>query len=303
MEESHDPTSVTQYIEALRSMAAEVSLGRVSATANGYGFLTRLRIDPEMYSDPERLGRLISRAVNAAVLEADRRIPPLRSPFDNPFGPTILPPPQRPTPACYGGALIPGERAEWRIPAPGKTEAQRAAYIDGAYVVRQRVANDYLEVEDDLQDLLAVVYRHFARPGLNARFVRRTAGSRDPGTLEWFRAELRVSLTEYIRRRRLETAARMIYRSDLTLDELASMLDFRDARALSSAIKRWCGRSPSDLRYYWERVGVDYVLYKWMVEGTASIGQKHRIEDDLRRLEVRLKGGEPLRVHALPALL
>ena len=103
-----------------------------------------------------------------------------------------------------------------------------------------------------------------------------------------FRAELRVSLTEYIRRRRLETAARMIYRSDLTQDEIASMLDFGDAGALTRAIERWCGRSPQDLRYYWERAGIDYVLYKWTVAGTASIGQKYRIEDDLRRLEARL---------------
>ncbi len=286
-----DPNNKTQtveYIRALRSMVARVSLGRVSACVDGYGALKRVEIATDTYSDPARLGRLVRRAVNAAIQESDRRIPPLPSPFDNPFGPTILPPPRPPTSAYYGGALTAKDRAEWRGLVRGETEAQRAAWVDAALIVRDRVKCDFYRVESDLADMLGVVYWRLGKPRLHAAWVRWAAEVTNPSSLDWFRVELGVSLTEYIRRRRLETAARLIFRSDLTLGEIATMCDYDGVFALRKAVKDWCGLTPAGLRFYWERLGLDYVLLKWAAAGKATIGQEQQVRDDLWRWEKRL---------------
>ncbi len=55
-------TPIVEYFRALRSMSAECSLGRVSATVKGFSILQRVRIAPEMALDPGRLGRLVRRA-------------------------------------------------------------------------------------------------------------------------------------------------------------------------------------------------------------------------------------------------
>ncbi len=227
-------------------------------------------------------------AVNLAINESERRLPPLPPSFGlNPFGPSYFPPPRPATHAHYGGPVTPEDTGRWRGYLPDVDPNRRDAFIDAAHIVRERILRDVRRVElvgDDLVGMLLVVYLQLARPRLRAAYVRRGAGVTDAGSLEWFRVELGVSLTRYIRDRRLETAARMIYRSELTLEEVAAMFCFPDADALSRVIRIWSGKTPDDLRLFWEHAGLDYVLLMWTVTGAATQGQAQRVREDLNRL-------------------
>ncbi len=46
--------------------------------------------------------------------------------------------------------------------------------------------------------------------------------------------------------------------------------------------------APAGLRFYWERLGLDYVLLEWAAAGKATIGQEQQVRDDLWRWEKRL---------------
>ena len=290
-----DPDNETPsvlHVRALRSLAAEGSAGGVTATVNGYGDLKAIQIPPEALDDLPRLGRRARRAINLALNESEHRQPPLPASFGhNLFGPSYFPPPRPPTSAHYGGPVTPEDTGRWRGCLPDVDEARLDAYIDAAYIVRERILSDARRVElagDDLVDMLLVVYLYLARPRLHAAYVRRTAGVTDAGSLEWFRVEVGVSLTRYIRDRRLEIAARMIYRSELTLEEIAPVFSFPDADELSRVIRIWSGKTPEDLRFFWEYAGLDYVLLMWTVTGAASQGQAERVRENLGRLVQRV---------------
>ncbi len=289
-------TPVARYLRSVAAMDAEVSLGRVSATVNGFGILKRVRVAPEMYADLPRLGRLVRRAVNLAGNEANRRLPPQsRQPG------VELEPPWSPTPAFLGGAGTPAE--EERLCArhpegkatecpPGLSDAQRSAFLDAAHLVRFFIMIDVRWAPSELASLLREVYRWLGKVPLSARFVRRATGIDDPSCLRRFRAREGVSLTEYIHRRQMEVAARMTHRSDLTLEEIAHTFGFHTADAITHAIRYRCGQqSPADLRFFWERAGIDYVLLRWSVAGSATIEQMGWVESELERMRLRVGDG------------
>ncbi len=280
----NDRSPAALRVRDLRSLAAEGFAGGVTATVDGYGHLKAIRIAPEAAANLSRLGRRVRRAVNLAINESERRDRPLPASFGfNLFGPSYFPPLRSPTHAHYGGPVTPEDTGRWRGNLPAVDEASRDAFIDAAHIVRERILRDARRVESDLTDMLHVVYLQLARPRLHAAFVRRAAGVTDADSLEWFRIEVGVSLTRYIRDRRLETAARMIFRSELSLEEIAPMFSFANARAFSRAIRIWSGQTPEDLRFFWEYVGIDYVLLMWTVTGDATEGQAERVREELNR--------------------
>ena len=275
-----------QYARALRSMTAKVSLGRVSATVNGFGILKRVRIAPEMYSDPARLGRLVVRAINLAKHESWRRQPvPSSVSGDD----RIVAPP--PTPAHLGGALTAADRACWRgLTVPGENEVQHNAFIDAAHVVRERILRDAERLPSNLAPLLRVVHQRLGEVRLGARTVRRAAGIDDPTWSKRFQRAAGVSLTDYIQQRQAEIAARMTYRSDLTLEEIAGTFGYLNRTAITNVI-RWnaCRRSPEELRFFWEVGGIDCILLEWATEGIATTEQAQQVVADLDRLALRIR--------------
>ncbi len=275
-------TPIVEYFRALRSMDVEVSLGRVSATVNGFGILQRVRAEPEMYSNPERLGRLVRQAVNVAKNEARRRLPPVPSPVPER---AEFEPPWPPTAAIVGGALTESEMASWRGEVPGKNEVERRAFIDAAYLVRDRVRRDAGKLPSDLAPLLHEVHRRLGCLRLSAIAVRRAAGIEDPDWSQRFQRTAGVSLTKYVQQRHAEIAARMTYRSDLTLEEIARMFGYRTDLAITNVIRwRACRQSPESLRYFWERGGVDYILFKWASQGKATLEQHGQVAADVQRM-------------------
>ncbi len=84
----------------------------------------------------------------------------------------------------------------------------------------------------------------------------------------------------------------MTYRSDLTLEEIAHTFGYHTADGITHAIRYWCGQqSPADLRFFWERAGIDYVLLRYSVEGTATIEQMGWVESELERMRPRIGDG------------
>ncbi len=275
-------TPIVLYVRALSSMAAEGSTGRVSATVNGFGVLKRVRIGPEMFSDLPRLGRLVKQAVNLATNEAFRRQPPM--PSSLPGGRGFVPP-RPPTPAHLGGAVTDAQKARWRGALPGENEAQRSAFIDAAHVIRERILRDAKQLPNELSPLLRVVHLRLGEPFLSAIAVRRAAKIDDPAWSKRFQRQAGVSLTAYIEKRQMEIAARMIYRSDLTIEEISRMFGYLNRTAILNAIGyRCCRQSPRNLRFFWEQGGLDYVLFQWASEEKATDAQFRQVIADLTRM-------------------
>ncbi len=137
----------------------------------------RTLASPKMYSDPERLGRLVSRAVNLANNEVWRRSPP--PPSSLPWS-TRSVAPRPPTPAHLGGALTESELASWRDEAPGRNEVQRRAFIDAAHVVRERILRDATDLPNDLAALLHMVHRRLGDQAGLGRFPSDLPKRQDP---------------------------------------------------------------------------------------------------------------------------
>ena len=108
--------------------------------------------------------------------------------------------------------------------------------------IQARMSDDSTRLSPSLWGLVQEVGMRLGDPRLNAASARRGAGIADASILRRFRREAGVSLSWYIRDRRIETAARLSYTSDLPLQGIASMLGFASEGALTRAIEHWATR-------------------------------------------------------------
>lgn len=238
-----DPTAQgpdTPYTQRLRSIAAEGSAGEgtVVATVNGYHALVKIRIAREAFADLPRLGRRVKEAINRASDEAERLrppppLPPL--PFGDPFDliPEEPTPPPEPRPLPVVRSLELGYTGY----LPAQEEPARSIFLDAAARVRMLIFRDSLCHSEELRDLFPMVAFKLGSRTLTAASVRRMLPDEGPQILRRFRRETGISLTEYIRTRQGQLAAKLVYRTDLPAGEVAELLGFDDEAALLSAVE------------------------------------------------------------------
>ncbi|MCP3962948.1 MAG: helix-turn-helix domain-containing protein [bacterium] len=275
-----DPGPAVPYFRALREIAAEASAGDggVVATVNGYGGLTRIRISPEMLSDLPRLEILVAKAVNRATDEAERQNEALPVPEMEGYVPPWISEP----PAEFVGTPKPPQ--SWCDFIMRLDKEQSKALTDASMLIRDRIRRDMQRVPRDLWELLFQVDVRLGEPGVTAASVRRCSGIQDKYILRRFRRRVGVSLTEYIRERKMETVMRMIYRSDLPFEEIAEIFGFSGERALASAIEAWWGSTLAELRDSWDEQRAEPLIWRWVMRGGATEEQIRAWRDDFERL-------------------
>ncbi len=297
-----DPTNQSQevlFIRKMRSIAAEGSAGDggVVATVNGYGALVAMWIAPEMLADVPRLEGSVKRAVNRAKEEARRQAPPPPLP---PLGPGYINDvsdlPLAPSESALeqdASKTRPEFLHAWWDSLDRLDEAHRDALRDAVHPIHERISHDAQQHPRELWPLFSQVLFRLGDPRLTAYSVRRGAGIEDSSILERFRREVGLSLTRYIRERQRETAVRLVYTSDLPLEDIASMLGYTSEHAISNIVRWWSmgmGRwSPADLRHAWREWGLDMVLLKWAKRGEATREQAAQVWDQLERLRLRIE--------------
>ncbi len=241
-----DPTVQTPsvlYIRKLRSLAAKGSAGdgAVVATVNGYGALTRIRIAPEVMPDLPRLERLVKEAVNLATDEVERLRPPPPlppTPFLDDDLTEMMPvtPSTPPAAETAGQPVVRNMKFGYGGYYPTDREPDRTVVRDAAAPIRMQIYRDGLSHPKELERLFWTVAFHLGNPRLTAAYARRVTQFDDPKVLRRFRRQAGVSLTEYIRRRQRQLAAKMYYRSGLPARDVARLLDFDGEAALVSAV-------------------------------------------------------------------
>ena len=106
---------------------------------------------------------------------------------------------------------------------------------------------------------LCTVYREAADPSLIMfkgkyyLFVSMSLGFwTSDDLLNWeyhaFKQEMRVSITQYITRIRIEQAQRLLNESDLKVGEIAGRVGLSDPRYFNTVFKRQVGMTPSEYR-------------------------------------------------------
>ena len=247
------------YIRRLRSIAAEGSAaeGAVVATVNGYGGLTRIRVAPEVMADLPRLEGLVQVAVNLATDEAERLRPPppLFPPLfadvgDLPFESSTS------TAATAGEPVVRNMKLGYAGYLATTEEPGRTAFGEAAACIRMLIYRDSLQHPKELGALFQDVAWNLGDPRLTAASARRHSQIDDPNVLRRFRRETGISLTEYIRRRQRQLAAKMFYRSGLPAAEVARLLGFDSEEALTSAVEEcdldaFCDAVASIRKWIW----------------------------------------------------
>ncbi len=273
------------FIRKMRSIVARGSAGdgRVVATVNGYGKLIAMRIAPELFGDLPRLEGLVAKAVNRAVDEAERQAPPPPLPSRGFIDVNDLPLPREPKdpwdPAPTSGFQ------DWLRVVLRSGPGQPGTYTQAVVPILERIHHDAAQLPGELQPLLAEVALRLGDPSLNAASARRGAGLGDASILRRFRRRAGVSLTQYIRERQMETAARLAYSSDLPLETVAAMLGFADADVMREAIDTWAAPWTLEIMVEcWTERKVDCVVWRWTTRGEATTEQAVQVIEDHCRL-------------------
>ena len=170
-------------------------------------------------------------------------------------------------------------------------EAHQDALREAVGPIQLWISRDACRHSRELWPLFAEISLRLGDPRLSAYSVRRGAGIEDSSILERFRKEVGLSVTDYIYHRRQETVVRLVYTSDLSLEDIASMLGYRIEYAVSNIVRMWSrGRwSPAELRHEWREWGFDPVILRWVERGEAMPEQAEQVLEQLERMRLRNK--------------
>jgi transcriptional regulator GlxA family with amidase domain len=128
---------------------------------------------------------------------------------------------------------------------PGSMPAQDHRDEAGE-VARARILRDRDRVSDDLVPIVEYVANHLLAPDLDLDHLVRTC-ELDQRLRERFRVQLGIRPDDYIRHRKMETAAWLLRRTDLRVPTIAGFLHYSRCRDFTHDFKRWSGHPP--IRY------------------------------------------------------
>ena len=166
------------------------------------------------------------------------------------------------------------------------------AFCDNGQEIRMWIYFDSFRKPPELASLLSYVEWNLHRSSLTAasakRFARKATDVDSPDILRRFRRATGISLSEYIRRRRSELAAKMAYTSDMPVDKIADFLGYASGKALTRAVEAWARCSLEELRDRWEDRGIDSVVWDRVETGEASKEDWKQYQYELSRLSAPL---------------
>ncbi len=162
---------------------------------------------------------------------------------------------------------------------PTDQEPARTAFLQAAAPIREWIYRDAAIQTVKLEKLYMAIGFYLGDPELDGVTAKRLSTSRHPRLLKLFRRGAGFTADEYIHRRQMEVAARMIMLCDLPLADIAEVLGYAGEAALADAVERWCGARPATVREYWQERGVDVVLSQRQKNGETANNSPQMLAD------------------------
>lgn len=133
-----------------------------------------------------------------------------------------------------------------------QSDPQQALLDAAARETLESIKNDRAKAPAALQPVLACIEESIFSQRFDAHQLKQDI--RDP-ILELFRAELGFLPTEYIRDRRLRTAAKLLRETNIRTWRIAELVGYSGTKAFGVAFRRWAGRSARSYRRAWRTDG------------------------------------------------
>ncbi len=99
-----------------------------------------------------------------------------------------------------------------------------------------------------LDQALAYIQAHYARPGLSVSTLAKHVGLERSYFAKLFAEELHQTPYQFLFRYRLEKASRLLTHTDLPIADVAAAAGFQDPLYFTKVFRKHIGRSPSDFR-------------------------------------------------------
>jgi AraC-like DNA-binding protein/tetratricopeptide (TPR) repeat protein len=165
----------------------------------------------------------------------------------------------------------------------------------------ERIRKD-AEIEDlpvQVRRLLVHFSGHLFDLLLTVTKARKDLGIGDNSVSTEFRSWLGWTPSQYLRRRRLETAARMLAATDLPERRIARAVGFTSYDAFASGYKAWTGKAPSQDRKH-AAPEIDPPSWHRILHGELTLEEARLLIAELRRLYPESDEEAPQRRDAAP---
>ncbi|MCP4658682.1 MAG: helix-turn-helix domain-containing protein [bacterium] len=135
-----------------------------------------------------------------------------------------------------------------------QSDPKQALLDAAARETLQSIKKDRESAPVVLQPVLARIEESIFSPGFDVHQLKQACGIR-PQTIELFRSELGCLPAEYIRDRRLRTAAKLLRETSVRAWRIAEFVGYSGIKAFGVAFRRWAGRSARSYRRAWRTDG------------------------------------------------
>ncbi|MEE8523758.1 MAG: AraC family transcriptional regulator [Thermoanaerobaculia bacterium] len=109
----------------------------------------------------------------------------------------------------------------------------------------ERIRLDRTRAPQRLKSLLAYIEEHLFDPTLDVNQLKRSCGVRDNSVPIQFHSAVGRPPHGYIEDRRLETACRLLGKTDLKIWQISELLGYSSIQVFSRAFSRWSGQRPT----------------------------------------------------------
>lgn len=109
----------------------------------------------------------------------------------------------------------------------------------------ERIRMDRSKAPQRLKPLLAYIEEHLFDPTLDVNQLKRACGVRDNSVPIQFHSAVGRPPHGYIEDRRLETACRLLAKTDLKIWQISELLGYSSIQVFSRAFSRWSGQRPT----------------------------------------------------------
>jgi AraC-like DNA-binding protein len=139
-----------------------------------------------------------------------------------------------------------------------------------------------------IKPLLTYIENHLLDPGLSVAKLRESCGVRDNAFSTGFTRDLGTSPRDYIRKRRMEVAARLLVETGFQIWKIGDLVCYANASTFGQAFKDWSGSKPTDYRKVARKAAREAESLEVDVQELARALRQGEVAELDRDLRVRL---------------
>jgi len=134
------------------------------------------------------------------------------------------------------------------------SDPKQALLDAAARATSERIKKDRQRAPALLQPILASIEENIFSPDFDLHDLKQACET-EPRLIELCRSELGCLPSEYLRDRRLRTAAKLLRETDVKTWRIAEFVGYSGAQAFGAAFRRWAGQGARSYRKNWQTDG------------------------------------------------